>query len=68
MTIKDAWIAEGVAKSLLRLLESRAITISEAVRARVLDTRDESLLWRWFDRAVSMTTAEEVFAPVEAGS
>ena len=27
--------------------------------------RDESLLLRWFDRAVSMATAEEVFAPLE---
>jgi predicted transposase YdaD len=80
MTIKDAWIAEGrtegeakgrtegQAKLLLRLLESRAILISEAIRARVLDTRDESLLLRWFDRALSMATAEEVFAPLEAGS
>jgi len=72
MTIKDAWLAEGrvegVAKSLLRLLESRAISISEALRARVLDTRDEGLLLRWFDRAISMATAEEVFAPLEAGS
>ena len=70
MTIKDEWIAEGmatgVAKSLLRLLESRAIAISEAMRERVLATRDESQLMRWFDRAISMTTAEEVFAPLEA--
>jgi hypothetical protein len=74
MTIKDAWLAEGraegeatgVAKSLLRLLESRAIAISEAMREHVLATRDESLLLRWFDRAVSMATAEEVFAPLEA--
>jgi hypothetical protein len=34
----------------------------------VLATRDESLLLRWLDRAVSMATAEEVFAPLEAGS
>jgi hypothetical protein len=30
----------------------------------VLATRDESLLLRWFDRAVSLTTTEEVFAPL----
>jgi AcrR family transcriptional regulator len=71
MTIKDEWLAEGraegeakgVAKSLLWLLESRAIAISEAVRERVLATRDESLLRHWFDRATSRATAEEVFAP-----
>jgi hypothetical protein len=72
MTIKDAWLAEGeatgVAKSLLRLLESRAIAISEAMREHVLATRDESLLLRWFDRAVSMATAEEVFAPLEGSA
>lgn len=67
MTIKDAWIAEGEAKFLLRVLENRAIAISEAVRARVLATRDESLLLRWLDRAMSMATAEEVFGPLEAG-
>lgn len=74
MTIKDEWLAEGraegraegVAKSLLWLLESRALAISEAMRARVLETRDESLLRRWFHRAISRTTAEEVFAPLEA--
>ena len=70
MTIKDEWVAEGmaegVAKSLLRLLERRAIAISEAMRMHVLATRDESQLLRWFDRAVSMTTAEEVFEPLEA--
>jgi hypothetical protein len=76
MTIKDAWLAEGraegeatgVAKSLLRLLESRAIAISEAMREHVLATRDESLLLRWFDRAVSMATADEVFAPLEGSA
>ena len=70
MTIKDEWLAEGeakgVAKSLLRLLESRAVAVSDAMRERVLATADESLLLRWFDRAISMATADEVFAPLEA--
>jgi hypothetical protein len=74
MTIKDEWLAEGraegeskgVAKSLLWVLEGRAIAISEAMRERVLATRDESLLRHWVDRAVSMATAAEVFAPLEA--
>lgn len=71
MTIKDEWLAEGraegEAKSLLWVLESRAIAISEATRERVLATRDESLLRRWVDRAISKATAEEVFAPLEVG-
>jgi hypothetical protein len=75
MTIEKDLIAKGraegevigEAKSLLRLLENRAIAISAAMRERVLSTRDESLLLRWFDRAVSMATADEVFGPLEAG-
>lgn len=70
MTIEEDLLAKGEvigqAKSLLLLLESRAIAISAAMRERVLSTRDESLLTRWFRRAVSMTTAEEVFEPLEA--
>jgi Putative transposase, YhgA-like len=58
--------AIGQAKSLLRVLERRAIAISAAVRERVLATRDDSLLQRWLDRALAVTTAEEVFGPLEA--
>lgn len=67
MGIEDQWAcvraegeAKGRAKSLLGVLEHRAITISAAVRERVLATRDPSVLQRWFDRAFSVTSAEEL--------
>ena len=71
MTYADELLAQGeargLAKSLLRVLERRAITISEAVRERVLATRDGSLLQRWFDRAFSVASADELFEAAEAG-
>lgn len=53
--------AKGQAKSLLWVLEHRAIAVAESVRERVLATRDPSLLQRWFERAFSVTSAEELF-------
>lgn len=75
MTIEEDLLAKGraegealgLAKSLLRVLERRAITTSAAVRERVLSTHDDSLLQRWFDRAFSVTAGDELFEPLEAG-
>lgn len=48
------------ARSVLGVLEHRAIAISTAVRERVLSTSDASLLQRWFDRAFSVASGEEL--------
>lgn len=53
--------AMGEATSLLGVLQHRTIAVSEATRERVLATRDPSLLQRWFERAFSVTSAEELF-------
>jgi hypothetical protein len=70
MTIEEDLLAKGEAKgqakSLLRVLERRAIAISTAMRERVLSTQDDSLLQRWLDRALSVATADEVFGPLGA--
>jgi len=58
--------AEGRAESLLDVLEHRSVAISSSVRERVLSTRDDSLLRRWFHRAFQVTAAEELFEPAEA--
>jgi len=72
-TIADSWFAEGErkgrsegrseghARAVLGVLEHRSLFIPEPVRERVLSTRDEPELQRWFHRAFSVTTAEELF-------
>jgi hypothetical protein len=57
----------GWAKSVLGVLEHRAIVLPATMRERVLSTEDASLLQRWFDRAFSVVSAEELFEPLEAG-
>jgi hypothetical protein len=68
-TIADSWFAEGEkkgradgqARAVLGVLAHRSLFIPEPVRERVLATRDEPDLQRWFSRAFSVTTAEEIF-------
>ncbi|MER5663860.1 hypothetical protein [Streptomyces mirabilis] len=58
--------AEGRAKSraedILRILDLRAIDIPEAARECVNACTDLELLGTWFDRALTATDAEELFA------
>lgn len=54
-------IAEGEAKMLIRLLDSRDLSPSEDQRRRVRECKDEALLQRWFDRALTATNVAEVF-------
>jgi AcrR family transcriptional regulator len=53
--------AEGKAESVLRLLDARHLTPSEDQRQRVTSCTDSAQLDRWFDRAVTASTAAEVF-------
>ena len=74
VTIADKLRAEGrlegrasaTAEALLRLLGHRAGPVPPLVRDRVLTTSDERLLQRWFDRALTAVSIEEVFQPLEA--
>jgi hypothetical protein len=54
--------AKGRAEDILRILDLRAIDIPDAARERVNGCTDLELLGTWFDRALTVTTAEELFA------
>jgi hypothetical protein len=64
--IHDDGIAEGEARSkaeaVLRLLDVRGIATSQAQRDLVIASADSAQLDRWFDRAITASTAAEVFA------
>jgi hypothetical protein len=54
--------AKGRAEDILRILDLRAIDIPDAARERVNGCTDLELLGTWFDQALTVTTAEELFA------
>ncbi len=60
--IHDQGMAEGEAKAVLRLLAARGLGLSEAQRERVTSCTDSAQLDLWFDRAITASTAAEVFA------
>jgi hypothetical protein len=53
--------AEGMAEMLGQLLDSRELGLTDELRERVAGCKDESLLRRWFQRAITATTLTEVF-------
>jgi predicted transposase YdaD len=54
--------AKGKAESVLRLLDARHLAPSAEQRQQVASCTDSALLDRWFDRAITASTAAEVFA------
>ncbi|MFF1739511.1 hypothetical protein [Streptomyces mirabilis] len=54
--------AEGRAEDILRIFDPRSIDIPEAARERITGCNDLELLGTWFDRALTATNAEELFA------
>ncbi len=59
---KAEGIAEGIAKALLQLLAARGVALSEVQRADMLACRDIASLERWFARAVTAQTIDDVLA------
>jgi len=57
---KERGIAEGKARMLVRLMEKRIGTVSEALRARIF-AADLASIETWFDRAIEATEFESVF-------
>ncbi|MEM9457094.1 MAG: Rpn family recombination-promoting nuclease/putative transposase [Myxococcota bacterium] len=53
--------AEGMGQMLARLLDTRGLALTDQLRKRIAHCKDEALLQRWFDRAVTATTLTEVF-------
>ena len=54
--------AEGKAEAVLRLLDARGLAPSPEQRQRVTASTDPAQLDLWFDRAITASTAAEVFA------
>jgi hypothetical protein len=51
----------GLARAVIRLLEHRSVSIPRPVRRRVSSSLDEGELLRWLDRAVTASSAEDLF-------
>jgi hypothetical protein len=54
--------ARGRAEALLKLLASRGVTLTEGQRDQVASCPDPERLSRWFDRALVVSSAGEVFS------
>jgi hypothetical protein len=56
-------VAKGVANAVVIVLESRGVVLSDADRERVYSCSDLELLFNvWLIRAISVHSAEELFA------
>ena len=64
--IHDQGIAEGEAKgkaeAVLKLLDARRLAPTSEQRRQVASSTDPAQLDLWFDRAITASTAAEVFA------
>ncbi|MFF4114886.1 hypothetical protein [Streptomyces sp. NPDC001714] len=54
--------AESRAEDILRILDLRGVEVAEAERDLITDCGDLATLGIWFDRAVTATSAQELFA------
>ena len=59
--------AAGEAALILRLLEKRGVLVSEGVRERVTSCTDLDTLTLWFDRALTVAVAEDLFVEEAEG-
>jgi hypothetical protein len=55
-------VAEAKAEAVLRILDGRKLAPSTEQRHRVTSCTNSTELDRWFDRAVTAVSADEVFA------
>ncbi|WP_308407534.1 hypothetical protein [Streptomyces olivochromogenes] len=53
---------KGRAEDILRILDRRGIEVPESARDRVAGCTDLETLGTWFDRALTVASAEELFA------
>jgi hypothetical protein len=54
--------AKGKAEAVLQILVRRALSVTEGERQRILGCGDLDMLTRWLDRALTITTIDELFA------
>jgi hypothetical protein len=60
-TFVDRLLAEGEARTILRVLAARGLEVSTKVSEQVLSCTDTSQLETWADRAATAVSVEEVF-------
>jgi hypothetical protein len=53
--------AEGRTEDILKILAKRGVALTDGQRQRILDSKDLAALDRWFDRALTVTSADELF-------
>jgi hypothetical protein len=54
--------AHGEARSVLKVLAARGINVSDGQQERILACTDLAVLDRWIEKAVTVTSADELFA------
>ncbi|MFF3687549.1 hypothetical protein [Streptomyces sp. NPDC002187] len=59
--IRDEGRAEGRAEDILLILERRGVDVPDEARERITDSGDLDILSRWLVRAVTASSAEEIF-------
>ncbi|WP_406442666.1 hypothetical protein OHB14_27380 [Streptomyces sp. NBC_01613] len=68
--IRDEGREEGrvrtAAEDVLLVLEARGLDVSDEILERITGCADSDLLRRWFTRAATATTAEEIFTEPES--
>lgn len=60
---KQEGLLKGQADALLRVLTRRGLTLTPAQHARLAACEDAALIASWLDRAVTASTASEIFDP-----
>ncbi len=60
--------AEGKAEDILRVLTVRGVPVSDDVRQRVTACLDLDTLTAWFDRSLTASRAEDLFADATEGT
>ncbi|MEU7043694.1 hypothetical protein AB0A77_21835 [Streptomyces varsoviensis] len=67
-TLIEETFLKAKAESILRLLAVRDIPVPESARERITGCTDDDTLNRWFDRAVTTTSTDELFTEAEAAT
>ncbi|MCP4546605.1 MAG: Uma2 family endonuclease, partial [bacterium] len=57
----EAGRVDGMALSVVTVLEGRNLDVPDEVRERILTCKDADVLRRWLTRAGNVATAEEIF-------
>ncbi|MGA4990526.1 hypothetical protein [Nonomuraea bangladeshensis] len=59
-------VTQGEAKAVLRILERRGLAVPEEARERIHTCEDPELLLAWVDRALTVTSVDELFEEADS--